>query len=355
MTDEMSYFEKPNLNELAYLAHYGIKGMRWGHHKVEETGPGRSSKSAEKSTSERNSAARENALAKEYMAIKEKPRNKEAAAKELAKNEQKFLAKANPSVEGQRGGLTDKQKALLKVGIGVAAVGGLVLYAKYSNNKQIAAMREMAGKKIRLEQFNLHTQHSKMKTWGFGGYIQDSSFARKEFTLPPGHTFHRISTAAEDSFKHSTYATHSIEDFNRYAAVFRHEKIGESAFHHVTFSAKEAIKVPSLATTLETMREAMSKDLGRVVTPAEAKSKYEFLSGGGWHPTHDKHVGSFFSLLQNKGYGAIVDEMDAGVIGDTPLVLFTKNLLSEKVSKPLTEEALNLAEKSLIEITNRKL
>lgn len=30
---EIAYFEKPDLNELAELVHYGIKGMRWGHSK----------------------------------------------------------------------------------------------------------------------------------------------------------------------------------------------------------------------------------------------------------------------------------------------------------------------------------
>lgn len=344
---------KPPLDE---LAHVGVKGMRWGHHKKEEPAVGRQrSKKAVKSTADAKNSANENALAKKYMAIPEKKRSKAEAEKALAENHKKFLNKFAPNDGStEKKGLSDKQKALLKLGIGAAVIGGVMAYSAYSHNKNIKQMTDMAGKAIHLEEYKKNVGQSMFKTWSLSGYIQESSFARQEFTLPAGHTFHRLSTAAESTFapvKPGTYSTHSIEDFNRYLAVFRHEKAADS-LHHISWTVKEDIKVPTLATTLETLREHLSREQGSEVSHEMAKTVYQEWSGNGWDLNTHK---TFFKSLTEKGYGAIVDEMDAGVIGETPLVFFAHHLASEKSAKLVTPEAIKQAESSLIEITNRKM
>jgi hypothetical protein len=247
-------------------------------------------------------------------------------------------------------GLSDGQKKAIKAGVAIAVVGGLMLYG----HQQTAAMKGMAGKSISASQFKKNVGASKLKTWGLSGYIQPSSHLREEFELPAGHTFHRISTTAEKTFSGGTYATHSTEDFHRYVSAFRQEKGSSTPLHHVTFTANQPIKIPSLATTLETIREHLTEVNGAEATAKEAHSYYQSISGGSWSSMNAAKIGK---RLAAKGYHGIVDEMDAGVIGESPLVLFTsaQHLFSAKVSNPLSAEAIKTAESSLIELTNRKL
>jgi hypothetical protein len=79
--------------------------------------------------------------------------------------------------------------------------------------------------------------------------------------------------------------------------------------------------------------------------------EYQKLSGGQWNNTQAEQL---FGVLRKKGFGAIVDEMDAGVIGETPLVVFARDILGEKNNTPLTHDDITHAESNLIELENRK-
>lgn len=346
---------KPSIDDV--MAHYGIKGMKWGVHKKEDPSSGHGKSSKPLSDKDAKAIADFNELSKKWMAATP-PENKThaEAAQSLTENHHKFNAKFQPddhspdSSVGEHH-LTDKQKTAIKVGVGVAVVGGLMLYGAHANSQKLAEMERFAGKEISNQQFAQHVMHSKFKTWGFSGYIQPSSHLRDEITLPAGHTFHRISTGVETSFKQGTYATHSTEDFHRYIAAFRQEK-GTINLQHITFTAEHDIKIPKLATVLETVQEHLTEKHGTPATAQEAASLYKSWSGGSWSSIEHQ---SFFNRLAVKGYHGIVDEMDAGVIGETPLVLFRKESFSSKVSNPLTEDLIKKAESSLIELTNRKL
>lgn len=210
------------------------------------------------------------------------------------------------------------------------------------------------GKPVSLDQFHRGVGLSTAKTWGSSGYIQKVSFDRPAMELPAGHIFHRISTTIESSFSEATYAVASIEDFDRYVSTFRLEKGKTAVLHHVTFEAKAPIKVPHLTEVLETMREVLAEESGAPTTSVSKESAmraYKALSGGSWTSSRGS---SLTSALSKKGYGALVDEMDAGVIGDHPLVVFSK-AVGEKVVQPLTEAAIKTAESSLIELSHRKL
>jgi len=217
---------------------------------------------------------------------------------------------------------------------------------------------------------------SVLSSWAGGSYIQPESFARPEFEIPAGNTFHRISTVAEDSFSgvSGTYATSDLADYNRYVATFRQEKgtfhgTEMAALHHVTFNSTEPVKVPNLTTVLGTMKGVLADEVnsGNVIGPSKppkvlassisntsAMSAYNALSGGGWSSSRSH---ALMDALHARGYGALVDEMDAGVIGDHPLVIFpsTAKSFTHKVAEPLTKEAIDAAESNLTEISNRKL
>lgn len=192
---------------------------------------------------------------------------------------------------------------------------------------------------------------SKTFSWTGNKFIDETSFRQKEFTLPAGHVFHRISTQVEGGFRSATYATHSIEDYNRYLTAFRHEK-GPVALHHITFKATSDIRVPDLPTRLNAMHEAMRLyNRHGVYTDADVVRAYTRLSGGGWNDLLAEH---FFSVLRRDGFGAIIDDMDAGVIGDSPLVVFATDLLSSKTSSPIAGSDIRSAAENLFEVANRK-
>lgn len=211
-------------------------------------------------------------------------------------------------------------------------------------------LKLLAGKPISLDQYTKAMQASKYASWSGGGYIKESSYLRPAFSLPAGHTFNRISTAAEKTFGDSTYATHSISDFNRYIAGFSGEKSG-IPLKHITFKATKEIKVPDLTTTLDSLETVLKKYSSDPISKEEVVRRYQGLSGGNWS---DKHALGLFSELRKRGFGAIVDEMDAGVIGETPLVIFSKAVKPPKNAVPLTNSAMQRAKEALIELENRK-
>lgn len=210
-----------------------------------------------------------------------------------------------------------------------------------------------AGSPLDAKHFKDCVLSSQLSSWGGQGYIKPSSYDQKEFTLSAGHIFHRLSRVEESEFRGATYATHSVADFNRYVAGFRGE-LGHATdvtgLQHVTFRATKDIKVPDLMTRLETMREVISKP-DKPATPEAALSMYQMLSGGSWD---GDTATRFFEALSNKGFGAIVDDMDAGVIGESPLVVFAQNAFTSKVNEPMTQALVDAAEAALTEISNRK-
>lgn len=318
------------------LAHYGIKGMKWGVRKEEEIGP--------------HSTA-------SYLAALDpgkKVTAKEAAAN-LTENEKKFQDKFNgpdkkTNEAAKKSFVSKHKKVLINTAVGAAVIAGLILSEKQRNAKYNASIKEFSGKDIPLQQFESHVNFSKEKTWMKNDFVKPESFDREEFTLPAGHTFHRISRDAEDTFGESTYATHSTEDFNRYVAQFRGE-LGDSPLHHVTFQATQDVKVPNLQTVLSTLKEAMTGTHTYEYSEKQILDEYQSLSGGKWNGNNALKM---IDRLKQKGYGALVDEMDAGVIGETPLVLFAQHLLGGKSNTLLTEEAISQAEASLIELSYRK-
>jgi hypothetical protein len=313
--------------------------MKWGVRKEEET-------SNRDPAGERYKSAHK---------PKKTPPLKEGAAN-LAKNEEKFKAKFEGDTPKGKGEAKNKIKKFasdhkLAITTG-AAVTALILANVIAEKKTVASIEELRGKSIDAETFAKHVMHSKMKTWAKNDYFKPQSFDREEFSLPAGHTFHRISTKAEDSFNPATYATHSKEDFDRYVAQFRQELSPSGGLHHITFHADEEIKVPRLSTVLDTLKGVLSeKEPGAVFQDEHALQAYQELSGGSWS---NGRAEGLFSALRKKGYGAIVDEMDAGVIGETPLVVFARDLLGSKSSTQMNSNDFSSSENSLIELMNRK-
>lgn len=336
--------KKPPLDE-ALLRHYGVKGMHWGVRKKEEL-VGRSSG--------------QSSSTKAYKAVKpKKPTPKEAAAS-VRKRQETFLEKANPSDSNGsvKKGLSPGQKKALLIGAGALAAAAVVGGAAYARHKGYLGGGNNSDIGDLSRKYLAQVSEAKNNSWAsMDAFIQPSSYERKPFTLPAGHQFHRVSRTAEYSFGRATYATHNLEDFNRYlghgfGAVVEN---GVSEMRHVTWTSKAPVKVPDLTTTLDTLKEVMNSQIGQhnPVTHKEVLEKYTELSGGHWQ---GNVVDGLFNALKSKGYGAIVDEMDAGVVGDSPIVIFAHELMNEKKpGLPLTVKDVLAAKKATLPLKVPKL
>ena len=348
-----------------FLEHHGVKGMKWGVINKDE--PKGDSKGGSKSESKENSGKESdntktgNGYEKYKSGINKNANisNKEKA-KNLAENKKKFAKKFEPdspkdeasSSTGEKEGWQKADYAKLAAGAAFVGVVGYAAWKHQSNVKRLANIRPGDG--IDAKDFQALTNKSQSAFWSTGSYIQPSSFDRKAFSLPVGHEFFRISTGSEAGFRDATYCTSSISDFNRYVAGFRGEK-GNVPLTKIGFKATKEIKVPDLQTTLDTMQEVLSSkkhNPHKMLVDAEsAFDTYQSMSGSGWDDTLSR---DFFAALKKKGFGAIIDEMDAGVIGDTPLVLFDSGLVSKKQSTALTADMIKEAESNLVELLFRK-
>lgn len=356
MTDELDDF----------LMHYGVKGMKWGVRK-DRDGMNRAER-RKKDPTKKNAVKKLTRQQKKELYKASLKRQLNANAASYEENNKKFLAKAGFTEKDEvpdtkkRWKPTGKQIAWAALGATALAYWGYGMYLVQKDKKQAAAIAEKLAQikpaqKVDNETYLQLAAQSKMNTWlgpntKSGGYLQPSSYARDAFEIPAGNTFNRISRVAEDSFTGPTYTTHSKEDFNRYVSAFRQE-LGGAKMHHVTFKTDKAIKVPKLNTTRVAMQQAME---GRVssVMPISMKDATNALHkehGGTWKGERSK---DFFNILKSQGYGAIVDEMDAGVIGETPLVLFATEMFGKKSSTELTDLMIMQAEDALTEIIGRK-
>ena len=348
-----------------FLEHHGVKGMRWGVRKDQTSSETSSTSKQQSSSIKKSNKGQDTEDYKKILADRPKPTVKEAQDNFVA-NVKKSEAKTNPSGEETKDQNFDYEKAA-KIAVG-AAVTGVILYAAYQrysdkgtllpkpkdvftpepghiwNGELYNGPNLLAGKPVSTDLFGEATTVSKKLIWKGNECLTDASWNQQEFSIPADHTFKRISKAAETTFGNATYATASQGDYDRYLSVFRAETKGRQ-FHEISFTSKKEIKVPDLTTRLNTVKEALGMDQN------DALTWYSQKSGSDWSDDNSK---KFFSKLIEKGYDAIIDDMDSGVIGEAPLVIVNSSSFTEKVSRRITNGDLRKAASTLTEISNRR-
>ena len=248
---------------------------------------------------------------------------------------QKALLKKSGQLKA--GKLTDAQKLAIGVGAG-AALAGLALYGQ--RQLQLREAGVTPGLKKRLLEDNKAQSTAQWKQMfgndpGFkpalshfdtsgGGFYQGLSskkaLSRPEFVIPKDTVFQRLSNHEEDSTQYGkmkgAYATFLHNDKKLYGAS---SEFGGSKFT-VNFQPKEDVKVPSLPTVLAHLKQVHNQENPKTpFSDEQIYTKYKSMAGDSWADTTSLKL---FDSLRSFGYSAIVDDMDAGYLGDLPVVFF---------------------------------
>lgn len=241
------------------------------------------------------------------------------------------------------GKLTTEQKMLIGAGaLAAAAVVGSMGYRQYQLHQagisKVDIKRETARNKAEHErQFNeIFGEHPGFhpvsnSEWAGGGFFagiaNKKALDRPEFEIAEGTVFQRLSYHKEDSTEYGinrpVYSTFLSNDKKIYGAS---SEFGSKAIS-VNFTAKGPTRVPSIATTLAHLKQvsvqASPSKKAYYDDPDKGHERllYEYhqMAGGSWDSQTARDL---FSSLKSFGYGAIVDDMDAGYLGDAPVVFF---------------------------------
>lgn len=374
-----------------YLAHYGVKGMKWGVRR-DDRGSGRSSSRGSSRSESKNSDLGK--VMDDFYSKKSKSELQAEGKKKLKEqSEQEFpkvgrikqrrtrkaeglddqVAKIDKTIEGLKaqkenfrptqhfrraqmqdrinnltqsrdnlsktseqlkaGKLTTNEKMLIGIGAAVV-VGGLAIYGGHQYKLHKSGLTS----KIQAELFEKNKAETASQWKSLFGYDHEFSKAkshltaadgsfyagltskkallRPEFTIPKGTIFQRLSDHQEDvkSYTSGAYATFLSNDKKLYGAS---SEFGGKAYT-VGFQAKGETRVPSLNTVFAHLKQ-IARESNPDVDDDDVFSQYHQMSGGSWS---GETATKLFASLRQMGYSAIVDDMDAGYLGDLPIVFF---------------------------------
>ena len=349
-----------------FLSHYGRKGMKWGV--IRDDDQLSRASSGSKTSTESKSKPKESSVesfkqasASLNTSTKKEQLQKEGPAKQKAKAEIEFPHSTkgvpkdptkDPVSDLKEGGLSRNQKIALGVG-GAIAVAGLAYYGnKHLGNikaqeallqaeriKRLKDLPDPVGDAQRKKQDaemsalfgpNMVPRPDDNRAYGYyAGFQNNRMFDRPEFTIPKSTMFQRLSSQPEtgEGYSKGTYASFLPNDNKRYGTS---EEFGKKPYV-VNFQAKDDIRVPAVSTVLKTMKDLGDPD-GIPMSDKDAVNWYRGMSGANWNNAYgQKIIGS----LKNQGYSAMVDDMDAGFVGDLPVVFFGEP--SNSSARPRTD------------------
>lgn len=336
-----------------FLAHYGVKGMRWGVRKEEEL-VGRESGNGQDPTSDEIRSAQ---LEAKY-------------------------GKGSLSGKDEKG-LSDKQKKVLLVGggiiAGVAALGlgyyGLNKYSEYAVGKQLleskkAAFKARAPRFIPgvtdlpafLKQYP-HLEHDPSRAFDLAKEVNDLIKSAEAGPLPfpesrgllthwdegvelaAGTVVQRFSTEIEDTIRpDGFFAAFEAADIKRYVAELPHWwgqwGLDWDEGHLTQIKSKKAIKAPSAKQSVQILADMISDNMDTFksiipqgvldLPPGAARDKAIFgfalsdFQGFAVSWTNQAaralpNVREYFRRVRSAGYDALIDFNDSGQLARTPM------------------------------------
>lgn len=330
-----------NIDIEDFIEHFGVKGMRWGVRNEDETNPS------------------DSIVLRDIKTHEGPPLSKEQLDN-IEANKKKHAAKFEASEAEPSKGWRPSKSELAAMAVG-AVVAGAVIYKLKSGKTVVPFSKEdylnvtrsaetpdwvlkYAGKPMTGSDYNGLVQNSVSRVWG-GSHVTKESFGRPPISFPKDHQFFRFSGVAEQSFGVATYSTSNEADAARYFTTF------SSKTHLVTFKSTDTVRVADIHTQLNAVQKLMVERGAKKVTPKRVLDEYSSYSGGSWNSPFAKRL---LGELNKQGFHGIVDEMDAGVYGETPLVLFDPTRFTKKVATPLKQIKTKHFTDILTDIPNRR-
>jgi len=315
------------------ISHHGVKGMRWGVRKEEDTDGGGGSSSAQAAEYHRlaDDIVSNSGLDSHMMAAKYGPESMQARV-----------------VEAKRQADREKLKKIaIAGGVTLGAVAAGVAIYKVNQAGGFDNLPGMNLKKLlALETTNIKAYSDTAD----GLHIN----WEKGVNLPKGSILKRLSTVAEtDPRPGGFYAAFRDEDVNSYKAIlptfWKQWGVGDPRtggfLNH--YMAKEAIRAPSgkesfgifkeLLGTNDSFKELSTMWLSKGLDSSDAEIKELFFAHAqSWADPNDAAAQEWFKEMGKRGFNALIDFNDAGKLGKTPLRVIDGNMFDIVKNEPQT-------------------
>ena len=166
------------------------------------------------------------------------------------------------------------------------------------------------------------------------------------FTIPNSSSLKRMSFDVEKGMgdRPITWATYGTADQNRYKSLFGSSELGISK--EISIKLNSDLKIAGTDDVVQTMRETLGKD-GNLASTEEALQSLNHAVGG-----VGPSAQPFINNLKDKGFGGMIDYVDAGMIGEKPLVIFNTNAIGTYTSHDITPEEWKEASDNLVLMKN---
>lgn len=294
-----------------FLAHYGVKGMRWGVRKKYDS-VGRKGASPQKLTDE------EKAVLK---AVGDEPGDS-------------LMRRMKYGPDGEKRKLTEGQKDLLKAGAKVAVgVGAYLLLKEFGERAMVDAT---VGKDAPTELKSFWKKYQKS-----GVPFDFDNLSTERITLSPGSILTRISSAKETEIRPGGfYAAFKPDDVTRYKAALPvywkqwgvHNNDGGG--YQVGIKALKGVKAPSQKEAFEIYVDMMKKAGAPIPKGNKARGMMFMGHAHGWVDKDNPITKNYFAHLKAWGFNGVLDFNDAGRLGEAPLRLLDSSEFEiSKVSK----------------------
>lgn len=187
--------------------------------------------------------------------------------------------------------------------------------------------------------------------WGVRKKESVINTQKDSFTLTKGQTIHRTTYNLKEDHRGHAFATFKNKDAKGYAS---RQKIlsGGKVTYDMTMKAKETLISPSKKERVETFIKLMTNDPIFAKNYETQKQMYQLFKKPGKQKEIEKNVKNlereynmfavslggneslrqkYFSELSKKGYNMIIDDADAAVISNSPIIIFNREKSLEVV------------------------
>lgn len=216
--------------------------------------------------------------------------------------------------------------------------------------------------------------------------IKYSELSSKSVTIKRGQEFYRTTKRKDETLKDMTYVSYTKQDRDRYRTVMasprglRFAKRAYSPTYEAVFKSTKALKSPSEKERFDAFVDLMdSKSITvRGLTGPKTITGREYLRNTGIGSISDKKLESralgekyyhkftqtqfqnrpintaYFNKVRDKGYNAIIDDNDRGIVSDKPLMVLSPNTSLRSISvRQLTNDEINRAAASLVPVKTK--